>query len=211
MQHSKMRKLFMCVVVLIGLCNCHSNADKKVKAVDQPQADSFVSVNDFDSPDETPTQSEERERIIADYGITQHLDTTINIQGQNLRLFLRYYCLLDSVIIVPKSYEDNGIEFQTHPYASDLILMNGIDTLLNMHLKASDFSAYFDDVFGGNLKKFGSIKMPSLYSERLKSGELIVHYPLWIPATDIGKGMGLALNKEGKYRIIDPDSTLAQN
>src|SRR5678809_9406 len=89
MQHSKTRKLFMGIVLLIGLCNCHSNAEQKEKAGDQTKADSLVNVTNFDSTDNTPTQSQERERIIAGYGISQHLDTTISIQGQNLRLLLK--------------------------------------------------------------------------------------------------------------------------
>ena len=79
-----MRKLFLLLAILIGFCNCHSNAGKKQDAVDKANVDS---IPDFE------TQSQERERIKAGYGITKQLDTTINIQGQSLHLFVRYYCL----------------------------------------------------------------------------------------------------------------------
>lgn len=223
-QHYSVKvKLFMCAAVLTGLCNCQTATKNRIEVEDPIQSDSALHakniksteniksdsnfyVDDFDNANLSSTQAVEIERIKEKYSITEYLDTTVNIQGKELRLVLKYYCLRDSILIIPADYMlETGTAFTTHPFATDVILMNDIDTMLNVSLKASDFNPYFDDQFGGNLKKYGSILgLPDLSANRLERGELLILFPLAIPATDLGKGMWLALDNEGNYNIYDP-------
>jgi hypothetical protein len=208
-----MKKLLLLLCTTIPLCSCHQfrrnssiAADSVVK--NELPAGRPADRTGLDTADDTPSQSEEREGIKAGYDRIQQLDTIWNVDGRSMRVHLTYYCLKDSTIMVPQSYEDNKVPFRTHPFSSIVTMMDGGDTLLNRRFLASDFEDHFVDNFGGALKEFGSIKMPRFARKRLKEGEIAVDYPLVIPSTDIGKGMFLILSRNGKFKIVDPDSSL---
>jgi hypothetical protein len=107
--------------------------------------------------------------------------------------------------MVPKTYqsdEKNPHAFITHPFASTVLLIHNRDTVLNREFKASDFNPFFEDNFGGNLKKYGSILMLPEFSKKNKDKDQIaLIYSIAIPVTDIG--MYLLITKNGNYKIVE--------
>jgi hypothetical protein len=174
----------------------------KQKVIDQQMAKG-------DQPNdeqETPTPAEERKKLINQYDRVETIDTTIVNGNDKLKLFVKYYCLKDSIIAVPKTYqfdEKKPQGFITHPFTSNILLTRNGDTVLNKQFKARDFNPFFQDNFGGNLKKYGSILMPELSRNNKDKTQIVLSYSIAIPATDIGKGMNVIISKNGKYRISE--------
>ncbi len=165
------------------------------------------SVSGTDSIDDTPTPAEERKRLSKSYSDIKVIDTTfIENDGDSLHFHLKYYCLKGDPIVVPSTYaldEKPPHTFITYGFASDVLLINNHDTVLNKQFKASTFNPFFLDKFGGNLKKYGSILMPEL-SKRNKDPNLVVLiFSIAIPATDIGTGVFLVISKSGNYKILE--------
>jgi len=172
---------------------------KKQKAIDAQMA-----LGDRpDSEQETPSQSEERQRIANNYGKVERIDTTFISGTDSLHLLLKYYCLTNSTLTVPKSYEKTPNDFVTHPFATNIVLVNGKDTVLNKQFKATDFNPYFTDNFDGNLKKYGSILMPVFSRKNKDSNRIVLAYSIAIPATDVGKEVYLTISKKGEYKIVE--------
>ncbi len=164
-------------------------------------------VSGTDSIDDTPTPAEERKRLSRTYNDLKVIDTTfINSDGDSLHFHLKYYCLKSDTIVVPSTYvldEKPPHDYTTYGFASNVLLINNHDTVLNKQFKASIFNPYFQDNFGGNLKKYGSILMPEL-SKRNKDPNLVVLiFYIAIPATDISTGVFLVISKSGNYKILE--------
>ena len=153
----------------------------------------------------TPTLAEERKRLINQYEKVETIDTTIVNGNDELKLLVKYYCLKDSVIAVPETYQfdqNKPKKFITHPFASNVLLTYNGATVLNKQFKARDFSPFFADHFGGNLKKYGSILMPEFSKDSKDNTQIVLSYSIAIPATDIGQGMQLIISGNGKYKIL---------
>ncbi|NCD68160.1 hypothetical protein [Mucilaginibacter agri] len=173
---------------------------KKQKAIDAQMA-----LGDRpDSEQEDPSQSEERQCIANNYVKVERIDTTLISGTDSLHLILKYYCLTNSTLTVPKSYEESSNDFVTHPFATNIVFVNGKDTVLNKQFKATDFNPYFTDNFDGNLKKYGSILlMPILSKENKDSNRIVLAYSIAIPTTDIGKEVYLTISKKGEYKVVE--------
>ena len=169
----------------------------------QKEIDRQMSLADMPDDEELPpSQTEERKRLESTYNKTQIIETELPIDQQNYHLVLMYYCLRNDTLIVPETYDIENKprrKWVTHPFATKILLLNKTDTLLNKRFTASDFYPFFKDPFGGNLKKAGSILMPEL-SKRNKD-KIVLNCSISIPATDIGIGMYLIIEPDGKYRI----------
>jgi len=160
-----------------------------------------------DTSDDTPTPAEERRRLLETYNEIRIIDTTI-IESNNdsLHFYLRYHCLKDDKIIVPSRYasdEKHPQDYIAYGFASDILLILNHDTVLNTQFKASTFNPFFQDNFGGNLKKYGSILMPELLTSNKDPYLIVLHYSIAIPATDIGKGVFVIISDHGKYRVSE--------
>jgi hypothetical protein len=162
------------------------------------------------SPEEADlprTQAEERKLFIETYDDIQTIDTALVVGGDSLKFHLKYYCLRDSVIIVPKQYQMDMAPpkpFKSHPFVTDITLVNNGDTVLNRQFKMSDFNPFFQDNFVGNLKKYGSIlDVPKFSKRNSNKDQIVLIYSLAIPVTDIGIGMYLIMDKTGKYKIVE--------
>jgi len=218
-----MNKLFIAFLLIVFTsCNSKSKKESSTDSLTSSAADTSKSnsVKDSiskqkaidaqmaqgdrpDSEQEAPSPAEEKKRIASNYDNIKRIDTTLIKGSDSLHLHLKYYCLKNSTLTVPKSYSNAQKDFVTHPYASNILLINGKDTVLNKQFQATDFNAFFTDNFGGNLKKYGSILMPTLSRKNKDDGQLILAYSLAIPSTDIGKGMFLIISKKGDYKIVE--------
>ncbi|QKJ28396.1 hypothetical protein HQ865_11470 [Mucilaginibacter mali] len=177
-------------------------ADAKQKAIDAQMAKG----NRSDSEEETPSQSDEKNRILKSYDDVKTIDTMLVNGNDSLNFHLKYYCLKNTNLLVPKSYDiDKSApkDFLTHEFASDVLLVNKRDTVLKKQFRASDFAPYFKDEFGGNLKKYGTILMPNLSRRNKDKSQIVLVYSLAIPTTDIGKGVFLIISKNGDYKVVE--------
>jgi hypothetical protein len=208
--------LLLLAIILLAACKGNQTnkgndtiqiAAKNIKdpVKNQKEIDEQMALGDRpDSEQETPSQMEEKKRLESTYDKTQSIDTIIKVDKKNYRLILNYYCLRDSVIIVPATYdlEDHPPrKWKTHPFAASVWLLNEQDTIFKKSFTAVDFYPFFKDNFGGNLKSFGSILMPEVSHNR--ENNLKVNYSISIPATDIGIGMSLIVKTNGNYKIIE--------
>ncbi|QKJ29511.1 hypothetical protein HQ865_06995 [Mucilaginibacter mali] len=134
--------------------SCESAKDKKQNtAVNERDTSKIVP---FDGPDDTPSQTEERAALIKRYDEVQIIDTTFIDGTDSLHFYLKYYCLKNDKIKVPKKYQsDEKVPylFVTHPFASDITLIRNADTVLKKQFTANDFKPFYNDPFVGALKK----------------------------------------------------------
>jgi hypothetical protein len=154
------------------------------------------------SDDITPSQAEERVRLESTYDNVEIIDTVFDKGKERISLRVKYYCLKDSNIVIPKRYYDaeNPTDFVTHPFAADVVFIRGTDTLLNKQFTAKDFYPFFKDQFAGALKKYGSLLAPGVWHNG-NEDSFKVSYSLSIPATDLGIPVRLIIEKNGDYKI----------
>ena len=154
------------------------------------------------SDDITPSQAEERKRLEGTYDNVEVIDTVFDSGKERISLRVKYYCLKDSNIVIPKRYYDaeNPTDFVTHPFAADVVFIRGTDTLLNKQFTAKEFYPFFKDPFVGALKKYGSLLEPGVW-HRDNEDSFDVSYSLSIPATDLGIPVGVIIQKNGDYKI----------
>lgn len=216
------------VLLLIALASC--NGKSQQKSTDSPSTkkddvtksnkikgssyskkavDSLIHaglLNPDSIPIAPPTQAEERERLSKTYDDVKIIDSTFTANNDTLHFHLKYYCLKNIDLIEPKLYDPDLKKpkaFITHPFVSHIVLINNRDTVLKKQFKASDFNPFFKDNFGGSLKKYGSIMMPNLSKNNMDKSRIVVHYPITIPATDIGIGVFLIIAKNGSYKVAE--------
>jgi len=220
-----MNKLFIIVLVL-ALDGCNSKSDRKTidsslinshevakpsktrgskyskKAVDSLIRAGVISQDDL-AP---PSQSEERERLKKGYDKIKIIDSSFISNNDTLHFHLKYYCLKDSNLVIPKFYdfdEKNPKEFVTHPFVADISLTRNKHTVLNKQFKASDFYPFFKDNFGGNLKKYGSLLELNFLKRNNNENRIVLDFSIAIPTTDLGTGLVLMIQKNGDYKIVE--------
>jgi len=153
-----------------------------------------------------PSQAEERERLKKTYDLVKTIDSTFISNNDILHFHLKYYCLKNINLVEPKAYDPDTKhpkEFVTHPFVFDIALTHNSEVVLNRLFKASDLNLFFEDTFGGNLKKYGSLLMPKLAKRNKDKSRVVIDCPIAIPATDIGIGMFLIISKNGSYTFVE--------
>lgn len=156
-------------------------------------------------PDAPPTQSEERERLKSKYDQVETIDSIFVAGTDTLHFHSKYYCLKNVDLVEPKSADPDQLkpkEFITHPFVANIWLIHNRDTVLDKQFRAADFNPFFEDNFGGNLKKYGSILDLHLSKQNKKRDQIALVCSIAIPATDIGTGMTLIIDKSGNYKIM---------
>jgi hypothetical protein len=204
--------------LIIGLIFCGCSSDTRSKtasknnkvngaAYSKKAVDSLIRVGGISAdslPDGTPSQAEERMRLSKTYDDVKIMDSTFILNNDTLYFYSKYYCLKNINLIEPKLYDldsKDPQEFLTHPFAIDICLIHNKDTVLNRQFKASDFSPFYKDNFGGNLKKYGSILDPYFPKKNPDKSLIALYCSISIPATDVGIGVDLVIDKNGKYKI----------
>lgn len=154
-----------------------------------------------------PSQADERERLSKTYDDIKITDSVFLIDNDTLHFHMKYYCLKNINLTIPKGYDENEKnqkDFVTHPFVADILVTKGNDTILSKEFRASDFYSSFIDPFGGNLKKYGSIIDPRLSKQNKDKNYIDVRCSISIPTTDLGLGLSLIIDKKGGYKIQGP-------
>lgn len=210
-----MNKLFI-VVSLFIITGCTDSNNKigedttktrytKDSISKRKAIDSMMRLGDSE-PDDTPTQEQERERRAKTYDQIEMLDSTFISKNDTLKFHLKYYCLKNSTLILPVSYNEDITDkkpFITYEFSAEISMVHNKDTVLNRLFRAKDLNPFFTDNFGGSLKKYGSLMMPSFGRRNIDKSRIVIDYPIAIPATDIGLGMFLIISKNGDYTFAE--------
>jgi len=212
-----MNKVFMALIV-IAFVSCNSQPKRKLtesslmKISDTPKSKSLESakrkaidaqMNNGDRPDdeqETPSSKGERRRLSKSYDEIRIVDTTLINGKDSLHLHMKYYCLKDKSLLIPKTFvfdENNPQDFITHDFASDILLLQNRDTVFNKTIRKSDFKFIIDD----QLRKYGTLRMPYLSASNKDKSQIVLNYSISIPATEIGVGLSLIINKKGDFKV----------
>ncbi len=160
----------------------------------------------MDQSELSPTQHEERERLSKTYDQVKVIDSTFIVNKDTLKFHLKYYCLRDSNLVIPKFYEfdeNPPKDFVTHPFVADISLNRNGSFILRKQFQGSDFNHFYKDPFVGNLKKYGSIVDDISLSQYNKDkSRIIINFSFSIPTTDLGIAMSLIIADNGTYKII---------
>jgi hypothetical protein len=215
-----MEKVFIALVCIVCFASCNGKSTKaandstatqtvdttksnmvkdsinKRKAIDAQMAEG----DRPDSEQETPSPAEERKRLLKKYDEVKIIDTILVSGKDSLHLHLKYYCVKDSNLVIPKKYvfdDKNPQDFITHGFASNILLVHHRDTIFNKTIRRSDFNSVITD----QLRNYGTLKMPYLSEFNKDKNQVILHYSISIPATEIGTGASLIINKKGDFRV----------
>lgn len=121
------------------------------------------------------------------------IDSSFILNGENCKLHFKHYCLMDSIIKVPKKYlEPYGMDlFVTHNFASAVKVEKNSMVVVDTILYKKSFQKYLDD----NLKSCGVLLYPTVNTS---DGTIEINYSISIPLTDIGVAVGMNIDKKGK-------------
>jgi hypothetical protein len=210
------KPILILLLIAMGICtSCNSNSNKK-------SADSSNKVNDTskvaadakqkaidaqmaegvrpDSEEETPTPTDERKRLSKTYDEVKKIDTILKVGNDSLHLKVKYYCVKDSSLVIPKQYvfgEKPPKDFTTHDFASDIVITQNEQIIFNKTIRKSSFTSVITD----QLKKYGILMMPYLSSSSGDKKQVILDYSISIPGSEIGTGVSLIINKKGDYTV----------
>ena len=203
-------KRLIFVLVFITIVGCNSESAKK--SLDTVLTNKKETSSDADSlADLPPSQAQDRERLSRSYDDVKRVDSIFINGADTLKFHMKYYCLKNIDLIIPKFYEEPGendkkaMDVSTHPFVFDIVLVSNRDTVLNKNFDVKGFDPFFKDNFGGGLKKYGTIIEPYLSRQRKDKNQITVGFSISIPTTDLGIGMKLILDKSGNYQIPKVD------
>lgn len=212
-----MNKVFIGLLV-IAFVSCNSQSKRKptesslMKMSDTSKSKSIentkrkmidAQMDKGDRPDdeqETPSSTEERRRLSKSYDEIKIVDTTLINGRDSIRLHLKYFCLKDRNLVIPKTYvfdKNNPQDFITHDFASNILLIHNRDTIFNKTIRKNDFNSIIAD----QLIKYGTLRMPNLSASNMDKSQIVLHYSISIPATEIGASVSLIINKKGDFKI----------
>ncbi len=157
-----------------------------------------------DRPDDEqdPSFKEVLADLLASYNKTENIDKLVVDGGDSLKIHLKYYCLRDSSVIVPKHYVwggDTTKDFVTHSFVEKVVVVKNKDTVLNKIFTRADFNNVIQD----QLKKHAIIFSPYYLGYDKARGEFGLGFSISIPLTDLGVPAYLAIDKKGNYKILD--------
>ena len=159
--------------------------------IDTPKASAKVDTTTEDDN----IQVETREDLIASYEKPIFIDTFFVYNGKRFEVLFHYWCTMDSGIVVPAKYNfDTNKDFVTHNFISDLVTLSDKDTLFKKRITKSTF----DTLLESSLKKDATLLYPTL---TIKNDSIEIHYSISIPVTDVGIGVKIKFDKNGKYVI----------
>jgi hypothetical protein len=187
-------------VILFG---CH-NSQTRSKPIAISKGKSIDPKMEVDSnaEDVEPSFSEVLAETIDSYNKIENINKTVIDEGDTIQLHQTYYCLHDSLAIVPKQYlwgGDTTKDFVTHNFAAKIVVTNNKDTVLNKTFLRSDFNKILEEP----LQKYSIIfwaEQPGYDKEKHEFG---LGYSITIPLTDVGVPAFIVIDKKGHYRILD--------
>jgi hypothetical protein len=154
--------------------------------------------------DDGPTFNEVLAELKASYNKIAHVDKTVIDGKDTLQLHETYYCLHDHSLVVPKMcIAAWGLKhpkpFIANTFATKIVVIDNRDTVLNRVFKRVDFNSALWD----RLRQYAIIFSADYIGYDRQKHEFAMGYSITIPLTDVGLAAGVAIDKKGKYRILD--------
>ena len=145
--------------------------------------------------EDNESQVDYRKEFIATYKKPVFIDTSFIANGKRFEILFHYFCTMDSGIIVPAKYNfDTNQEFATHNFISDLVVLSDKDTIFKKRITKKTFDTLLDN----SLKKYAILLYPDI---SIKNDSIEIGYSISIPVTDVGIGVNIKFDKNGKYVI----------
>lgn len=146
-------------------------------------------------------EDEDMDKIISNY-IKKYktpflFDSIYAIGNDSFDVSLTHYCLMDSAIKIPKRYLRvyNLDSFITHNFETALKVKKNGKMLLDKKITKNDFGKYLYP----DLKNYGVLFYPEI---RLDGSSFNIDYSISIPLTDVGIGIIMKIDKDGKIDYI---------
>lgn len=200
----QMKILFFLLSLFVCGCARNSDVGKSTKTTDsvgtgkQLTVAEQMALGDGNGDNLPPTYEEGKKYLLSQYDKVIHQDTLFMIKDDTFKLSIKYYCLKDKTLIIPKKFafgSKNPKDFVTYDFAAKIMLWKGQDTLTNMMVKKAVFSELLDD----KLNRFGSLGTPNItFNER---DQILVRFAVGIPLTDLASNVYLVINKDGSTFI----------
>lgn len=199
------------VIFLEGCTEKHrpaNSAKEQTKLVKDSLKNKYTSKQQtkvaYDSANDNtePSFEEVLAYLRAAYNKVEHIDKTVIDGGDTLQLHETYYCLHDSSLVVPKFYVwggDTTKNFTANTFATKIIVINNRDTVLNKVFKRMDFNSALWD----RLRLYAVIMFPYYDGYNASEHKFALGYSITIPLTDVGVPASIAIDKKGKYQILD--------
>jgi Domain of unknown function (DUF4738) len=142
-----------------------------------------------------PDQREFRKEFISQYSNRISIDTSYFIDNTQKRVILTHHCNFDNAITVPgKYYFDDHKEFVTHNFTSRVTILSGGDTIVSNQIT----KATFEGILYPELKSYAVLSFNSL---KIKNDTVQIRYSISIPATDVGIGVSVNIDRNGNSTI----------
>lgn len=170
-----------------------------VAAMDARGRDTAGSGDSDDNPE--PSLASIYADCIAAYDKTKTIDSGFGAGADTFSLHVRYYCLRDSGIVLPKRYAEmyGRRSFVTHNYACDVRLERNGSAVLVKSIRKRDFG----DLLHPELREYGALLDPEV---RIRDGAFEVDISISIPLTDVGMLGEALIDTGGKISYQVPGS-----
>jgi hypothetical protein len=203
-----MKKIISLLLISVAMSCTSKHSIPQIKAsqdsIQKRKTDSLMALgNRPDSEQDEPTFKKVLTEELASYNKIQNTDTLIFDGKDSMRVNCKFYCLHDSALVVPKNYlwgGDKSKDFITHNFAAKIILTKNRDTVLNKIFVKKDFTpALYKD-----LQKHATFVDFNFegYNTKLKD-KFLFGCSISIPLTDLGVPAYLAIDKSGKYEVLN--------
>lgn len=194
------------LIVFIAIFSCEDGrlykTDSNEKYIDSLSGKKLTLKKDtlLDLDDSNESDSNELKDILNEfketYNETVVVDTIMERNGDNVEIYFKHYCILDSAVVIPSKYVSiYGInKFITHNFVSELRVSANNKKLLDTTITTKTFKDYLDS----NLQKYGVLLYPNL---KYSSAGITIDYSVSIPLTDIGANFSLKIDLFGNLKI----------
>ena len=158
-----------------------------------------------ESPDNElagPSFEEVKAGLLSSYNKIKHIDTLVTMGNDSLHIHEKYFCLHDSSLVIPKKYlwgGDTSKDFVTHNFASSILIIRNHDTIINKTFRVSDFN----NAINPEQKHYAILFDPRFLGYEKQYDGIIFGYSISIPLTDVGVPAYIAVDKNGKYKILN--------
>lgn len=137
-----------------------------------------------------------REDYIKGYSDLIVVDTSVMLSNTHVNLNFKYYCAFDSLISIPPEYNWGGDnrEFVTHNFKADINLTSS-DQTTSIKIDKTIFKELLSD----ELSQYGVLLYPNFRG--ILGDELVIHFSISIPLTDVGTSVLIFVMQDGSYRV----------
>ena len=184
----------------------YASREKLIKEIIQdttPKINSIFSMTDgnFSSFNQESTSlKEEKKMFTKSYKLIQYIDSSFKEGKEIIRIKITHYCLRNSVLRISKEFnfaDENKKDFITHEFVSKVVVIKNSDTIFNRVIKKNDFN----NILEKKLKNYATLLAPNISKINNQNGEIILHYSISIPVTDLGDSFYFIIKRNGSYSV----------